>query len=319
MRRRTFLLGGAAVVAAVALPVGAIYRRQIGDARARLDRPVQVTQTRSGPMEWAEDGSGPPLMILHGTGGGWDQGLAMGGPLIPRGWRVIAPSRFGYLGTPMPEDASSEAQADALVDLLDALGIERIPVIGGSAGALPALAFAIRHPDRISALVPLVPAVWAPGHPEGAPPPKGLWLMQAALKSDLLFWSMLKLAPGRMTQTLLATDPALVAAASPEEQARVAAIRDGLLPVSRRAEGLINDAMLAGRPAKMPVERITAPTLAAACRDDGFDTFAGASYIAATVPGARLLEFPSGGHIWVGHNDEMFDGIDAFLREVLAV
>src|SRR5690606_22473274 len=107
-----------------------------------------------------------------------------------------------------------------------------------------------------------------------------------------------KLAPAMMTRTLLATDPALVAAASPAEQARVRAIREGILPVSRRAEGLLNDAALAGRPQKMELQKITAPTLAVACKDDGFDTHAGAVHIADTVPGARLLEFERGGHVW---------------------
>jgi pimeloyl-ACP methyl ester carboxylesterase len=59
---------------------------------------------------------------------------------------VIAMSRFGHLRTPMPADASALAQAEAHVCLLDALGIPRAAVMGGSAGAPSALQMAIRHP-----------------------------------------------------------------------------------------------------------------------------------------------------------------------------
>jgi len=53
--------------------------------------------------------------------------------------RVIAMSRFGYLRTPRPADASPEAQADAHICLLDALGITKAVVMGVSAGGPPGL------------------------------------------------------------------------------------------------------------------------------------------------------------------------------------
>jgi 2-hydroxy-6-oxonona-2,4-dienedioate hydrolase len=61
--------------------------------------------------------------MIHGSGGGHDQGMAWARPLVQQGVRVIAMSRFGYLRTPRPADASPEAQADAHACLLDALGI----------------------------------------------------------------------------------------------------------------------------------------------------------------------------------------------------
>ena len=99
---------------------------------------------------------GAPLLVVHGAGGGFDQGLEFAGSLPRRGFRVIAMSRFGYLRTPLPDDASPIAQADAHACLLDALGIERTAIMGGSAGAPSAMQFAIRHPDRCNALVLLV-------------------------------------------------------------------------------------------------------------------------------------------------------------------
>jgi pimeloyl-ACP methyl ester carboxylesterase len=47
---------------------------------------------------------------------------------------VIAPSRFGYLGSSLPAGATPADQADAYAVLLDALGIERTAVVGCSTG-----------------------------------------------------------------------------------------------------------------------------------------------------------------------------------------
>jgi len=88
--------------------------------------------------------------------------MAFAAGLASRGILVIAMSRFGYLRTPMPADASAATQADAHVCLLDALGIEHAAVMGGSAGAPSALQMAIRHPDRVTALVLLVPLTYKP-------------------------------------------------------------------------------------------------------------------------------------------------------------
>lgn len=118
-----------------------------------------------------------------------------------------------------------------------------------------------------------------------------------------------------MIGNLLATDPALLV--SPDEVARGREILFSLLPVSQRADGLINDALLASNPAASDLLSITAPTLAVSVEDDRFNTAAAARYIAATVPGASLQLYPTGGHIWLGRNAELFAAIDAnFLQQI---
>jgi len=300
------------------LGVHRVRGRFLTDLKAAHDRIAQgsqLVQTRSGPIEVGFSPGRRPLLMIHGTGGGFDQGLHFAQRLAAAGWRVIAPSRFGYLRTPFPADASTDAQADALADLLDALGIDRLPVLGGSAGALPALAFALRHPARCSALVPLVPASHVPGRPATpAPAPWAERAIDALLGSDFAFWCGATLAPDLAVKALLATDAAVVAAAPPDEQARVRRILWNILPVSARAQGLRNDARLASRPPPMPFERIVVPTLTVSVQDDRFGTFAAAQHIAATVPGARLLSWPTGGHVWVGHDGALFAEVDRFLR-----
>lgn len=317
MRRRTFLALAAAGLAALAGGGAAAhgFRRDLAAARQRLAGRSRLILTRQGRIELAEAGSGPPLLMVHGTGGGFDQALAFGAPLAALGWRVLAPSRIGYLRSDYPPGSTPASEADGFPDLLDALGIDRLPVIGGSAGAQPASEFAIRHPDRCTALVALVPAAFAPGRDPVRPPtPLAQAIIDHGLKSDLLFWLGNRLAPDAMIGALLATDPALVRAAPPAEQARVKSILRDILPVSERARGFAHDARYAADPPPQALDRIRAPTLAISMEDDRFQTAAAARHIAASVPGAELLLFPTGGHVWVGREAALFAAVDAFLR-----
>jgi 2-hydroxy-6-oxonona-2,4-dienedioate hydrolase len=117
------------------------------------------------PIEYAESGTGLPLLSIHGAGGGFDQGLANAAEFVDEGFRIIAPSRFGYLRTPVPGDASPAAQADAHAALLSDLNISRAIVVGVSAGARSAIEFALRHPDKVTALVLISPGTYSPTSP----------------------------------------------------------------------------------------------------------------------------------------------------------
>jgi pimeloyl-ACP methyl ester carboxylesterase len=301
--------GGATAVA---------FNAQMAKAEALVSPELSaVISSRFGDLEYAEAGAGTPFLMVHGTGGGFDQGLFFAKRFIEAGYRVIAPSRFGYLRSAFPANPSSENQADAFVDLLDALGIEKIAIAGGSAGALSAMAFAIRHPERCAALLPLIPASYVPRDtPVQSVSPDQMQMAMAVLKSDFLFWLAIATMPDLLTEALLATKPALVKAADAAEQARAQHILHSILPVSRRARGLVNDATLAGNPAQMAIETITSPTLAVSYEDDGFGTAAAARYIGERVSGARAHIFPDGGHIGIGHDAESFALIDSFLKEI---
>jgi 2-hydroxy-6-oxonona-2,4-dienedioate hydrolase len=288
----------------VAGSVAALYQRDIAAARARIATGAQVAQTACGPIQYAEAGQGRPLLVIHGAGGGFDQGLDFLDGAIPPGMRVISVSRFGYLGTPLPADASAPAQARAHACLLDTLGIERVAVLGGSAGATSAMQFAILHPGRTTHLILLVPAAFVP-RADGSPPLTAPAATQAmfdtALRWDFLFWAFVRAAPGIVTEALLATPPAVVEAAGADEQARVRRVMEHILPISPRREGLLNDAKVTSSLARYDLERIAAPTLIVSAPDDLFGTLDGARYTARCIPGARLVEYPSGGHLLVGH------------------
>jgi pimeloyl-ACP methyl ester carboxylesterase len=317
---------GLAITAGLLLAgAGLVWGRFDADldaARSRVAAGSIVLDTPCGAIEYQEAGAGVPLLAVHGSGGGFDQGMAFAAPLAAKGVRVIAPSRFGYLRTPMPEDASAQAQADAFVCLLDALDIDKAAVMGGSAGALSALQMAIRHPDRVSALVLLVPLAWKPLTEADSAEPMAPWIEAAIMSvigSDFLFWSAQHLARGQLIGTVLATPPELLETASAEERARIDAMVDNILPVSARAAGLRSDTAASKGLTEAALDRVTAPTLIISARDDRYGTYAAAEYTASRIAGARFLGFDTGGHTWVGHNDEVMAAIlDVIIPPVAA-
>jgi 2-hydroxy-6-oxonona-2,4-dienedioate hydrolase len=284
------------------------FDRDIAEAGARAGRGSALLATRCGPIEYQQAGSGTPLLVIHGAGGGHDQGMAFARSFTSHGVRVIAVSRFGYLRTPMRADASPEAQADAHVCVLDAQGIDKAAILGFSAGGPSALQMAIRHPDRVAALALVVPLAYRPPVTAGSvAPPSALAekILDSLVGSDFLFWSGLHVARGQAIQRVLATPPALVANASAEERAQVNAMLDDILPLSARAEGLRNESIVAKSLVPYDLSAIRAPTLIISAKDDGYGTFAMAQYTASQIGGAKFIGYERGGHLLVGHDEEV--------------
>jgi 2-hydroxy-6-oxonona-2,4-dienedioate hydrolase len=313
MRRILFVIFAVLVVAAIG--VYATYARDMKAARARLVGQSQTMQTPFGTLEYAEMGEGEPMLIVHGAEGGFDQGIDMTGAMAGRGYRLIIPSRFGYLRSTMPNDPTTAMQADAYVELLDHLGIDNVVVVGISAGAWSSLQFAIRHPDRCRALVLLVPANYLPA----GTAIHGGAVVSAMVHSNFAAWALLKLMPimhGGMTRMMLGTDSAVVRAADPSEKARVQQVLDHLLPVSQRIAGMNFDVKTAATREPYPIKGISCPVLTISDEDDRFGTASQAKYIAANVPDGRVILFPTGGHALVGHYADALRDITSFLKTV---
>lgn len=314
--RRRILILAAIVIAGTVAPTYASYRRDIDRAYRRISTGSRIEQTRCGPIEYAAVGEGPPLLVVHGAGGGFDQGLELA-TFARDGFRVIAMSRFGYLRTPLPPDASAAAQADAHACLLDALHVERAAVLGVSAGGPSAMQFALRHPERTAALVLLVPAAYAP-RPDGAKPmrtpPGTVFLFDTALRSDFVFWAAGKVAHRAFIRAILGTPPEVMARAPADEQARLEQVLEHVLPVVPRRLGLLNDAAVTSTLPRYELERIAAPTLAISAADDLYGTYDGARYTAEHVPHGRFIGYPTGGHMLAGHDANARSEVRAFLK-----
>ena len=315
-KRVAWLILLATALMSTALFIAWRFHTDMQRARAQAALGSVLLQTRCGPIEYQESGTGVPMLAIHGSGGGHDQGMAFAGGLASKGIRVIAMSRFGYLRTPTPADASAEAQADAHVCLLDALGIPKAAVMGGSAGAPSALQMAIRHPDRVSALVMLVPLTYKPPTQADSAPAMPPWVeatMMRLISSDFLFWAAMHLARDQVIKVVLATPPDLLLQASLSERARVDAMVVNILPVSLRAAGLRSDTAVGKHLSPSPLESIRVPTLIISARDDRYGTYASAQYTVSHIAGAKFIGFDEGGHTWVGHDDEVLAAIVELL------
>jgi len=98
-------------------------------------------------------GGGSPLVLIHGVGLSRRMWAAQVPALAAR-FRVVAIDMPGHGESPAPSgEAGLEAYADRVAGLLDHLGIARATIVGFSMGALVARAMALRHHDRVSALI----------------------------------------------------------------------------------------------------------------------------------------------------------------------
>ena len=214
----------AALAAGGAIPLVRLlllYRRDLNGARARLAAVKrQVISAQWGAIEYAERGSGKPVLVVHGIFHNCVGGLLSVRDLCPDR-HVIAPSRFGYLGSSMPPNATPQAQADAFAALLDALDIGQIDVIGLSAGATSALQLALRHPERVKHFAVLVGNL--PGSPTAVVQPFSVKLSNRQLP----MWALKTFVPSTLARLVSAVPKDFVMPRHPDEESAIVAVISG--------------------------------------------------------------------------------------------
>jgi len=119
--------------------------------------PMREARTSQGSIEYRLVGSGPVVMVLKG--GHSSRSTRLGHErLAEHGFSVLEPSRPGYDGTPRSVGCTAQRAADALVDLLDELGIRRVSLVAISAAGHTGIELARRHPDSPSASASSAPS-----------------------------------------------------------------------------------------------------------------------------------------------------------------
>lgn len=311
--RRWILLGALGLGAVLSAGLWRSYTVEIGAITGRLAAGSQVMALSQGRIEYAQSGTGPAVLALHGAGGGYDQGLLLAGTLGGGDMGWIAVSRFGYLRSELPRDASTAAQADALAELLDRLGIDSVAVLAMSGGVPPALQFAARHPDRARALVLLSSAPYTPLPTQAGDLPVPIWVYNLLFSSDFPIWAIGK-AARPMLEPMFDVTAALKARMTPPEAEFVDRMIASFLPVTARLSGLRNEGAALDPDARYALGEIAAPTLVIHARDDALNPVAIAEYTAAHVPHATLRLFEDGGHLLLTHHAEIRAAVGAFLR-----
>jgi len=278
-------------------------------------RPV-VVRTRRGPVECVQWGEGPAVLSLHGAMGGWDQGLLLARTIGAPGFRYIAPSRPGYLGTALSLGRSLAEQAAVYRDLLDALGIERAAVMAVSGGGPSALRFALDYPERCWGLVIVsslcrrvenrLPLAWH--------------ILKLAVRFRPLAEAMRRRAeadPDRSTSRSI-PDPELRARtlADPETGPLLRALQlstSDRMPL--RMPGTENDVAVSRSELMFSLEDISSPLLVVHGTDDDLAPFDQGKELSDRVPGAELLALEGGRHVAIfTHRDQARAGVARFLR-----
>ena len=113
----------------------------------------KTAETALGVVEYVEMGDGPVVIAIHGAMGGYDQSVILAQTIGDAGYRYIAMTRPGYLGTPMRSGQTPEQQGDLIGALLDKLSIAKAGVMAVSGGGPSAVQFGLRHSGRCAGLV----------------------------------------------------------------------------------------------------------------------------------------------------------------------
>jgi 2-hydroxy-6-oxonona-2,4-dienedioate hydrolase len=284
------------VVMAAAGLAGAFIGGDLWLSYRRIGRGSRVVASPLGDLEYRRGGAGPAVLVIHGSGGGCDQGELIAEAVLGDGFDWIAPSRFGYLRSALPPEATFDDQARAYGYLLDHLDIDRVAVVALSHGGPSALLFAALEPERVSSLTLLSCGVAsAPGGAQAEADHKGDRL-KAIFQYDLAYWGVSHLMR-RQLIGLMGADEAVLAGLTPEKRKLVDQLIERMNPVAPRYAGVAFD-----NRAALPNERIAAiraPTLILHAADDGLQLFRNAEFAAAMIPGARLRRFERGGHLLV--------------------
>jgi pimeloyl-ACP methyl ester carboxylesterase len=244
--------------------------------------------------EVIEDGSGPPLLLLHGV-----NGVRPGDPFLARlaeRHRVIAPVLPGFgdsSGTEHLLDLHDLLYYE--LDLLDTLGLRGLPVVGHSLGAMVAAELAAVQPDRIRALALIAPmGLWNPEYPVAD------------------FFAM---SPAQLAAATYHDPESAVAQAArrpPEDnEAYIAFMLDRAKALATAAKYLwpIPNRGLAKR-----LHRVSAPTLLVWGESDRIVPPRYADDFRAAIAGARVEVIPEAGHLpQVEQPDRLAEAIEQFL------
>jgi pimeloyl-ACP methyl ester carboxylesterase len=285
----------------------------VNDAsKAAADPEADLREIKSpaGMLRYFDHGNGPALLFLHGSGPGVTGWRNFRGilPAFAKQFRCLI---LEFPGFGVSDDVGGHPMVDAqssVAPFLDAIGVDRVDIVGNSMGGGVGINFAIHHADRVGKLVTIGGIgtnIFSPA------PSEGIRLLQEftedPTRQRLVDWlnSMVynqKLVTDELIEERwkLATDPQTLASAR--------------RMYGKAAFGQMMS-MMKMSDVPMPwsqMHKVTAPTLLTWGRDDRVSPLDMALLPMRTIPNAELHVFPNCGH-WA-----MIEAKDAFESTVLS-
>ncbi|EID15451.1 alpha/beta hydrolase [Mycolicibacterium phlei DSM 43072] len=275
-----------------------------------MQNDLREIQTPQGVLRYYDAGEGPVVLFLHGSGPGVTGWRNFRGvlPTFAEHFRCLI---LEFPGFGVTDDFGGHPMITAqatVAPFLDALGVDRVDIVGNSMGGGVGINFAINHPDRIGKLVTIGGIgtnIFSPG------PSEGIRLLQEFTEDP---------TRQRLVDWLksMVYDQSLVTEQLIEERWQLATDPE-TLEAARRMYGKAAFAQMMAfmRSSDAPLpwaqmHKVAAPTLLTWGRDDRVSPLDMSLIPMRTIPNAELHVFPNCGH-WA-----MIEAKEAFENVVLA-
>lgn len=295
---KKILITGVVILAMYFIIQGIRCCQDLGKTKGKLSSYNKIEQELSyGKITYIDKGQGEVILSVHGIFGGYDQAYENIKSRIEKN-RIIAPSRFGYLGSSIKEEGTPKQQAIAFNELLDTLKIDKVFILGASAGGTPAIRFALDYPERVKGLILFCSAM-----PVNEKPNKYLEY-QAPPKPLLSNYAMYLISPFM-----------------PIAMGMPASTVKDIIPIAERKAGVVLDGEITNPDMernfeKYPIEELKVPTLIVHSEDDNVASFKKVEAAKHRFPNLTLVTFPDGGHMMQGHGNEVNKALDDFINKL---
>lgn len=248
-----------------------------------------------GKMSYVDEGQGEVILSVHGIFGGYDQAFDTCREFVSD-FRILAPSRFGYLGSDILGKGTPAEQVTAYVELLDRLGIDKVFLLATSAGGSVAIRFALDYPERTKGLILYCSAMPLPTKPEKYAEYAGPPAFMCNDYAMFLINPLLKPIMGMESSTIY-----------------------GMLPVSKRKEGVVLDAGITNPDMarnfdSYVIEELKVPTLILHSKDDKLAKYSDVLNAFSRFPNSKLVSFEKGGHLMKGNEEAVKSEVMEFTR-----
>ena len=253
---------------------------------------------------------GWPVLALHGTPGSKLMFSIAEAAALELGLRLIAPDRWGYGKTDPHPRPSLEAWARDAAELVDALELSQLSLVGISGGSPYAAATAAHLGDRIVRMalaVPVGPLAGNPVEHRLAPFHRFIFLGVGRRPgvTRFFFRGYRRLVAWKPRQAVMLvavtqcpSDRALLRTPAVQEFLSTM-LRDGLEP---GVQGPAVDLELFASPWDFPLDRISSATRIWIGNDDQLVPLSAARHLASAIPNAELTELEGCGHFWIAQD-----------------
>lgn len=272
------------------------YKKRAQERFAKYKAMAKIADTSYGKVSYIDKGNGEVILICHGICGGYDQAydtLAK----AEHNYRILAPSRFGYPGSDMPENATIEMQVETFKELLDQLGIDKTYVLGTSAGGTTAIKFALKYPERTKGVI-----LYCSGYPALEAPKKKITYAgpPAIMCNDFLMWLV-----SPLFKPLMGMDPKTL---------------NEILPMKPRKDGIVFDAKVSNTVMindykKYDLRNLEMPLLIIHAKDDKMADYKKVEPWIDKIKDCTFVALDSGGHLMEGNDKKIDTALEQFIAK----